>query len=129
MTDTLSSRYRRRIEYEDGLFYQRTSLFLTANSILLVALSFSGDVRVGTLISVLGIAAALTWAVCSIQSSQVIRALTRKHIALAKSEGDEVEQVVRTQTLHAFGFAPTTLVALLPIAFILAWAIILRVRL
>ena len=134
MPDKLVERYRRRIEYEDQIYGQRTGFFLMANSILLVAfnaargMKLDPDLVVSALdlvVSALGLVVSLVWSLSSWQSAQIIKALTKQHLALVRDKKDRVEEVVRENTFHRYRISPTTLVAILPIVFILAWSTIL----
>jgi hypothetical protein len=68
---------RKRWDHEDQLLMSRTGAFLTANSILCVALSFQPEVPFQIGVAVVGLALSSLWLTTSLHSFNIIALLYR----------------------------------------------------
>ena len=94
-----SDRYRKRIEYEDGLFLTRTNIFLVLNGLGAVAVGTAGAKEAELLMALILIFCNVWWILVSQISVRIIKALTKEHLELVTPKQgvpiDPVERRVR----------------------------------
>jgi hypothetical protein len=119
--DLTARSIRQRIEVEDALLNNRTTVFLAINGLWAASVGLGQDPSFRVGVVALGIMVSLLWWVCAWQSQRVIAALTRKIAAY-----DSLEELVQAR-LKGFGWLrPTNILAWwLPWLFIVAWVILL----
>jgi hypothetical protein len=128
--DALADKIRKRIEYEDELFNSRTTIFLATNGLWAAAVGVSSALPLQVGIGVLGVLVSIMWVMCSWQSSNVIKALTKKRLGLLKGQTEDqaeyqVEKIVQ-DALWSLRYRPTSILAKwLPVLFLSIWVIFL----
>jgi hypothetical protein len=120
--EALADKVRQRIETEDELLNSRTTIFLGINGLWAAAVGIGNAPHLQIGITILGVLVSIMWLMCSWQSWQAIKALTRKHHQLAD---DPVEEIV-SGALWSRRLRPTNILAhWLPTLFLFIWIVFL----
>ena len=119
MTDSLQ-RIQGRLDAEDSLLHQRTTIFLVTNGLLLAVLGLRDYTKFNILFLILGAFVSLIWLLAGWQSWRIIRQWHRERI---RAFPDAIEVQVAGKALWRVRFLrPTDLLARwLPLAFFLIW--------
>jgi hypothetical protein len=114
---------RQRIEVEDALLNNRTTIFLAMNGLWAASVGLGQDSSFRIGVGVLGVVVSLLWWICAWQSQRVIAALTREILVSTRLE--ELVQA-KLKRFRWLWLRPTDILAWwLPWIFIVAWSILL----
>ena len=116
------NKYRKRIEYEDGLLNARVNVFLILNGLGAAALGLSKDYTAQIIIAVVVIAVNLLLWLCTLQTALVIRNLNSEYIHDAN---DPIDKRVR-QSLKWLprGLRSTAILGVwLPLVLFIGWIV------
>lgn len=121
---------RKRIEIEDSLLNNRTTIFLATNGLWVAVVGIGSDAAIRLGIVVLGVLVSTMWVMCSWQSWRAISELTKEYLATASTNKIEVimeMEAIMKRSLWKPGWKrPTDILARwLPILFLIAWAVAL----